>query len=75
MKESSSALSVCQSFSELARLYSPGHSDRQARRRLQSWISSHPTLPHSLSASGFSQGCRILTPAQVGLILEALGEP
>ena len=70
-----SLISAYLGFGKLAQCYSPDHSPRQARRRLRSWIGSHPTLRKSLSTLGFSQGQRTLTPAQVGLIFEALGEP
>lgn len=39
------------------------------------WISLQPALVDALHASGFSQKVRSFTPAQVRLIVEALGEP
>ena len=46
-----------------------------ARRKLMYWISLQPALVDALHASGFSQKVRSFTPAQVRLIVEALGEP
>ena len=70
-----SVIPASMGYGKLAQQYSPSHSPRQARRRLRSWIGSHPTLRKSLSTLGFSLGQRTLTPAQVSLIFEALGEP
>ena len=58
---------------ELARCYAPNI--RAARRKLMYWISLQPALVDALHASGFSQKVRSFTPAQVRLIVEALGEP
>ena len=60
---------------ELACRYSPCSSPRHAWRRLQDWMSSHPTLMTDLSATGYTSRQRTFTPAQVRLIYAALGEP
>ena len=61
---------------ELAQLYSPDITPEAAWRKLRSWIDYHPQLPETLRQLGYSPGRqRIFTPAQVGAIVEALGEP
>ena len=60
---------------ELACLYSPYTSPRHAWRRLQDWMTSHPTLLDDLAATGYTSRQRTFTPAQVRLIFSALGEP
>lgn len=60
---------------ELAGCYSPNITVGAARRKLMYWISLQPALVDALHASGFSQKVRSFTPAQVRLIVEALGEP
>ena len=60
---------------ELARCYAPNITAGPARRKLMYWISLQPALVDALHASGFSQKVRSFTPAQVRLIVEALGEP
>ena len=46
-----------------------------AFRKLNQWIDFHPTLRHELHALVPSDRVRTYTPAQVRLIVEALGEP
>ena len=58
---------------ELARCYAPNIT--AGGRKLMYWISLQPALVDALHASGFSQKVRSFTPAQVRLIVEALGEP
>ena len=60
---------------ELARCYAPNITAGATRRKLMYWISLQPALVDALHASGFSQKVRSFTPAQVRLIVEALGEP
>ena len=60
---------------ELACRYSPQTSPRHAWRRLQDWMTSHPTLMRDLAATGYNPRHRTFTPAQVRLICQALGEP
>ena len=60
---------------ELAQLYSPGLCPQAAFRKLNQWIDFHPTLRSSLHALVASDKTRTYTPAQVRLIVEALGEP
>ena len=54
---------------ELAQLYCPALCPQAAFRKL------HPTLRHELHALVPSDRVRTYTPAQVRLIVEALGEP
>jgi hypothetical protein len=61
--------------SELAQCYSPDISVSAARRKLMRWIDFHPTLVASLTAQGFTDKIRTFSPAQVQLIVDALGEP
>lgn len=60
---------------ELAQLYCPGLCPQTAFRKLNQWIDFHPTLRGSLHALVTSDKTRTYTPAQVRLIVEALGEP
>ena len=60
---------------ELAQLYSPSLAPGAAWRRLDQWIDRYPGLRERLAASGYLAGSRLWTPAQVAMIVEALGEP
>ena len=60
---------------ELAQLYCPDLCPRAAFRKLNRWIDLYPGLREGLSALGLSSHSRTYTPAQVGLITGALGEP
>ncbi len=62
-------------LSELAQLYNPTVQPRTAVRILQQWIDRYPGLRVRLTEAGMVYKTRILTPAQVRLIVEALGEP
>ena len=50
-------------------------SGRSARKKLMLWINYYPNLMENLRTIGFSNASRSFTPAQVRLIVEALGEP
>lgn len=60
---------------ELAQLYSPTLAPNAAWRRLAEWIEHYPGLTERLAASGYQSGSRSWTPAQVAMIVDALGEP
>lgn len=60
---------------ELAQLYCPDITPDAAWRKLRQWIDRFPGLNESLAANGYTPRCRSFTPAQVRLIIEALGEP
>lgn len=62
-------------FGELAQLYLPNILPSSASKRLIFWIRKNGVLNESLRKIGFQKGCRSLTPAQVKLIIEFLGEP
>lgn len=60
---------------ELAQLYSPSLAPSAAWRRLAEWIDRYPGLAERLAATGYQPGSRSWTPAQVAMIVEAIGEP
>lgn len=60
---------------ELALLYSPCLSAQGAYRKLMKWIVYHPGLSEQLAELGLNPRSRVYTPAQVKVIVEALGEP
>ncbi len=60
---------------ELALAYSPDLTPQAAFRRLTRWIEIKPGLTEALVATGLQAHTRVYTPAQVRLIVEALGEP
>lgn len=60
---------------ELALLYSPHLCPDAAFRKLRQWIDLYPGLRENLLLQGGSAHSRSYTPAQVGLIVAALGEP
>lgn len=60
---------------ELAQLYCPGLCPQAAFRKLNQWIDLHPTLRSDLRALATSDKTRTYHPAQVRLIIDALGEP
>ena len=61
--------------SELALLYNPYITSKAACKKLNLWISLQPHLQDSLREAGLSRLSRSYTPAQVRLIVEAVGEP
>ena len=63
-------------ITELALLYRPSLSPRNAARTLRNWIKNNPELLLALSDTGFNpQTVRTLTPMQVSIIVSYLGEP
>ena len=63
-------------ITELALLYRPYLSHRNAARTLRNWIKNNPELLLALSDTGFNpQTVRTLTPMQVSIIVSYLGEP
>lgn len=65
------AMSKC----ELALAYNPDVCPKRATALLRSWIMRSPGLMDQLQATGFCDQQKMLTPRQVELIVEALGEP
>lgn len=62
-------------YSELAQLYFPHITKKSASVQLRRWLILNKKLNASLEETGFVPGQKLLTPKQVGLILEYLGEP
>ena len=62
-------------WQELAILYAPDLTPESAGKRLSSWIRFNPKLTHELQESGWKKGHRVLTPLQVRIIIQYLGEP
>ncbi|MDO4181778.1 MAG: DUF4248 domain-containing protein [Bacteroidales bacterium] len=60
---------------ELAQCYSPHVTPAAACRRMMAWIKMQPSLVEALHAAGYNEKSRNFTPAQVQLIVTALGEP
>lgn len=60
---------------ELAMMYSPGIAPESAWRKLKRWMQLSPGLLVSMRGKGNDGRSRSFTPAQVRLIVEALGEP
>ena len=60
---------------ELAQLYCPNITTAAARKKLMLWINLYPNLMDAPHQAGFSDSTRSFTPAQVKLIVDALGEP
>ncbi|MFN7832858.1 MAG: DUF4248 domain-containing protein [Bacteroidota bacterium] len=62
-------------FGELAQMYFPAVSPKTASTNLNNWIRAAPELREALHEAGRRPGFKILSPAQVRLIVEVLGEP
>lgn len=61
---------------ELAQAYSPDITPEAAWKKLRGWIDIYPGLNEQLTAAGYNPSRqRIFTPAQVRMIVEAIGEP
>ena len=61
--------------SELAAMYMPDISPKSAGEVLRRWIVKYPGLSEALAATGVGDTDKRYTPAQVRLIVEAIGEP
>lgn len=62
-------------WQELAVLYAPDLTPHSASKRLTQWIVINKELHERMIRSGWAKGCRILSPLQVGIIVDSLGEP
>ena len=60
---------------ELAQAYCPGIAPESAWRKFRKWIQQFPGLEERLGAIGYTSRSRSFTPAQVRMIVDALGEP
>lgn len=63
------------SFGQLSSLYFPNVTSSAARRKMRDWIRCNSCLQSALFALGYKEGCRILTPKMVMLVMQHLGEP
>lgn len=61
--------------SELAALYLPDILPSSAMREFNEWIRAYPGLIELLATTGLARKSKRYTPAQVRLIVGALGEP
>ena len=59
---------------ELATCYFPGSTPHSASHRLRSWMRTD-RLSEALEEAGYVPGQRLLTPKQVAVIVEHIGEP
>ena len=61
---------------DLAMAYFPNSTSKEtARRNLQRWIKRNPELRENLQASGYRATQHYLSPRQVKIIYDMLGEP
>jgi hypothetical protein len=63
------------SKSELAQAYAPNIAPASARNRLAAWIRHNRDLYSALLEAGYKPKQQMLTPRQVELIFQYLGEP
>lgn len=61
--------------SELAHLYNPQMTVKNATQVLRRWIQHNQELHNALISLGYTDRSRIFTPRQVQLIIDILGEP
>lgn len=59
---------------ELAQLYFPGNTPQSASAQLKKWM-KNDQLYSKLLEAGYHSGQKILTPRQVEIIVDHLGEP
>ena len=62
-------------WTELALCYNPNLHPNSASRLLHRWVVRNEKLVKTLKAAGFCERQRKLTPKQVGVIVDFLGEP
>lgn len=60
---------------ELAALYFPHIQQQSAVSQLRRWITEYPELLLELEMAGWKRYRKILTPRQVLLVVEYLGQP
>ena len=61
--------------SELAAFYMPDISPKSAGEVMKKWIAKYPGLAEALAATGLESTDKRYTPAQIRMIVQALGEP
>lgn len=59
---------------ELAMLYFPNIAPQSASNQLRRWMRRQPLMGR-LAAAGYRKGQKILTPKQVALIADHVGDP
>ena len=62
-------------FGELAQLYFPNITKKSASTRLRRWIESDKFLRKELSQAGYKFCQRLLTPRQVEILINNIGNP
>jgi hypothetical protein len=62
-------------FGELAQMYFPSISKKSAAAQFRKWVRTSKTALPMLEKLGYKIGNRLLTPAQVELIVNEFGEP
>ena len=62
-------------WTELALCYNPDLHPNSASRLLHRWVVRNEKLVKTLKTAGFCDRQRKLTPKQVGVIIDFLGEP
>ena len=62
-------------YGELALLYFPNSTKKSASTQLGRWVRQNEKLKMQLLALGYQPRKKILTPSQVKLIVDFLGEP
>ncbi len=60
---------------ELAQIYCHTIMPESAWKKFRRWMQLYPGLMESLTAISYNEHSRSFTPAQVRLIVDALGEP
>jgi len=60
---------------ELALLYSPDLTPHGAVNRLMRWVNRDPAFLAALERVGYRKHSKLLSPLQVGVFFEFLGEP
>jgi hypothetical protein len=62
-------------YCELALLYFPNSTKKSATTQLRRWIRRSDELLRTLKQVGFAERQRILTPRQVEVVVQFVGEP
>jgi hypothetical protein len=62
-------------YGELALLYFPNSTKKSATTQLRQWIRRNDVLRRTLVQLGFTDRQRILTPRQVEVVVQFVGEP
>lgn len=62
-------------FGQLALMYFPDTTKKNASTNLKNWINYNPLLKSELKKVGWKKRNRLLTPRQVSILIQYLGEP